>query len=127
MNNKITSALRPALVGLLSLFYSIGHAQIEVTQLVTKGYSATGLGAYLNFAIPVSDADYVTADLAVNYFKTKGYQLVFVPMLAGYRHTFDGTGAGVYVEPAAGYTIGGTDIPKVDANGSQLYENGKYV
>jgi hypothetical protein len=49
--------------------------------------------------------------------------LAFIPLLAGYRHTLNGSGTGFYLEPFAGYTIGGSDIEKTDANGNLLYNS----
>lgn len=39
----------------------ICKAQIEVDHLTMKNFEATGFGGFLNFSIPVSDANYVTA------------------------------------------------------------------
>jgi len=46
-----------------------------------------------------------------------------IPLLVGYRHTLNGSGAGFYLEPFAGYAFGGTDITKMDAEGNIVYNN----
>lgn len=97
------------------------HAQLEVTHLFVKGQSATGFGAYLHAGFPVSRGDEVSGEFGVAYFAPGDAHLVFVPVVAGYRHTFDGSGARFYVEPFAGYCIGATDIQMVDANGNPVY------
>jgi hypothetical protein len=99
------------------------HAQLEVTHLFMKGESATGLGAFLHAGFPVSKGDEISGELAFDYFSPGTNHVVFVPLLVGYRHTFDGTGAGFYAEPVAGYSIGGTDIQKTDAAGNLLYNS----
>jgi hypothetical protein len=99
------------------------HAQLEVTHLFMKGESATGLGAFLHAGFPVSKGDEISGELAFDYFSPGTNHVVFVPLLIGYRHTFDGTGAGFYAEPVAGYSIGGTDIQKTDAAGNLLYNS----
>jgi hypothetical protein len=99
------------------------HAQLEVTHLFMKGESATGLGAFLHVGFPVSKGDELSGELGFDYFSPGTSHIVFVPMLVGYRHTFDGTGAGFYAEPVAGYSIGGTDIQKTDAAGNPLYNS----
>jgi hypothetical protein len=96
------------------------HAQLEVTQLILKGQSATGFGAYLHLGFPVAKGDEISGEAGFDYFAPGQSHLVMVPLLVGYRHTFDGSGTRFYIEPLAGYTIGGTDIQKVDANGNPL-------
>jgi hypothetical protein len=97
------------------------HAQLEVAQLFTKGQSTTGFGGNLHVGFPVSKGDEISVEAGLYYFAPGQSHLIFVPLLAGYRHTFDGSGTGFYVEPFAGYSIGATDIQKVDANGNPLY------
>lgn len=94
----------------LSFSYTFCNAQIEGAELFTKGYHAFGFGSFLNFAIPVSEANYVTLEAGFQDFKDKDdYQTVLVPFLAGYRYTLNQTGMGFYVEPNAGYVIGAND------------------
>jgi hypothetical protein len=97
------------------------HAQLEVAQLFTKGQSTTGFGANLHVGFPVSKGNEISVEAGLYYFAPSQSHLIFVPFLAGYRHTLNGSGTGFYVEPFAGYSIGATDIQKVDANGNPLY------
>jgi hypothetical protein len=97
------------------------HAQLEVAQLFIKGHSTTGFGGNLHIGFPVSKGDEISVEAGLYYFAPNQSHMVFVPLLAGYRHTFNGTGTGFYVEPFGGYSIGSTDIQKVDANGTPLY------
>ncbi|HEV3324009.1 MAG TPA: hypothetical protein VG052_00340 [Puia sp.] len=94
------------------------NAQLQVDHLSFKGFSAIGFGGFLNFAVPVSDADYITAELGVDVFSSNGNHVVQIPMLVGYRYTFDRTGTGFYLEPNAGYSYGGTDIQLADSLGN---------
>lgn len=103
------------------------NAQIEVAHLNTKGFSATGFGAFLNLSVPVTEGNSITAEAGFYDFRKQGNEIVLVPFLAGYRYTFDGSGSGLYVEPTIGYTIGGTDIQKANELGSPIVINGKYV
>lgn len=96
------------------------HAQLEITHLILKGQSATGFGGFFHGGFPVTKGDEISAEVGFDYFAPQQSHLVFVPLLAGYRHTLNGTGTGFYVEPFAGYTIGATDIQKTDANGNPL-------
>lgn len=94
--------------GLLS--FNLCKAQIEVAHISSKDFSAFGIGGFLNFSIPVSEANYVTLDGGVQYFKDKNtMELVLVPVLIGYRYTLDQTGSGFYIEPNAGYTFSVSD------------------
>lgn len=99
------------------------HAQLEVTQLLLKGQNATGFGAYLHAGFPVAKGDEISGEVGFDYFAPAQSHIVFVPFLVGYRHTLDGSGTRFYVEPFAGYSIGGTDIQKVDANGSPVFNS----
>lgn len=103
------------------LIASALHAQLEVTHLFMKGESATGIGAFVHVGFPVSKGDEISGELGFDYFSPNTSHIVFVPILVGYRHTFDGTGTGWYAEPVAGYSIGGTDIQRTDANGSPIF------
>ena len=97
------------------------HAQIEVTHLIMKGQSATGLGGFFHFGFPVGKGEEIGVEAGFDYFTPGQSHLIFVPLLAGFRHFFDGSGTGWYVEPFAGYTLAGTDIERVDASGNPLY------
>lgn len=98
------------------------NAQVEVAHLFSKGLSATGGGVYLHGAGSISTADEIGGEAGLYYFSSNNdYHLAFAPVLATWRHTLDGSGAGFYIEPMAGYTFGGTDIQKTDANGNLRY------
>ncbi len=105
---------------LLTITHTL-HAQFEVTHLILKGQSATGFGAFFHSGFPVSKGDEISGEIGLDYFAPGQSHLIFVPLLVGYRHTFNGTGTGFYVEPFAGYTFGSTDIQKTDANGNPLF------
>jgi len=101
---------------LLLSFYC--NAQIEVAHVSTKGFSAIGFGGFLNFSVPVSEANCLTLEGGLLYFKNKHDEdLALIPVLMGYRYTFDQSGAGLYVEPNAGYTFGFATISTHDKNG----------
>src|SRR5262245_1676518 len=99
------------------------QAQLEVTQLILKGQSATGFGAFFHGGFPVHKAGEISGEIGLDYFAPGQSHLIFIPMLVGFRHTFDGSGTGFYVEPFAGYTFGSTDIQKTDANGNPLFNS----
>ncbi len=94
------------------------HAQLEVTHLILKGQSATGFGAFLHGGFPVSKGNELTLEAGFDYFDPGQSHLILVPLLVGYRYTLDHSGTRWYIEPFGGYSIGGTDIQKVDANGN---------
>jgi hypothetical protein len=100
----------------------LGNAQVEVSHLRTKNFSSTGFGAFLHFDIPVSEADYITAEAGFGLFRKNDQNVGIAPMLLGYRHTLDRSGTGFYIEPAVGYTFGGSDIFKYDKDGSPIYD-----
>ncbi len=99
------------------------RAQIEVARLTTKGMSSTGLGTFIHGAFPVGKGDDVSLEVGLYYFTPSDTHVAFVPFLLGYRHSFDNSGAGFYVEPFGGYSIGATDIPQTDATGNVIYNN----
>jgi len=119
---KLLCALASVLLSTLWICPSL-KAQLEVAHLSSKGTSANGFGAFLHVGIPVSQGGEVTGEAAFYTFTDHEKHLGMAPFFVGYRHTFDGSGAGWYTEPAAGYTIGATDIQKTDANGNLLYDN----
>ena len=94
------------------------HAQLEVAQLFTKGNSTTGFGANLHVGFPVSKGDEISGEVGLYYFAPDQSHFIFVPLLLGYRHTLNNSGTGFYIEPFAGYSIGATDIQRVDGNGN---------
>ncbi|RTL56135.1 MAG: hypothetical protein EKK37_16775 [Sphingobacteriales bacterium] len=104
------------------LFISIqSFSQIEVTHVKLKDFKAFGFGAFLNFAIPVSDANYATIEGGLQYFQNADNEdLGLAPVLLGYRYTFDHSGTGFYIEPNAGYCFGASSIQKYDQFGSPI-------
>jgi len=108
--------------------YSATYAQIEVVQLQSKGFSATGFGAFLNFSFPITQNDAVVAEGAFYYFKHSGNNVAIAPVLAGYRRLLTGLDYGFYVEPVLGYSFGATDIQKTDAAGNYIFNpNGNEI
>lgn len=97
-------------------------AQIQLDHLSFKGYSALGFGGFFNFAVPVSDANYVTGEIGLDVFSSNGENVALAPLLLGYRYTLDGSGTGFYVEPNAGYSFAGTDIQMTDESGNYTYQ-----
>ena len=107
----------------ISLVLSTGlSAQLEVTHLFSKGLSATGFGAFLRVGVPIANRDEISGELGFQYFSTTGHNLLVLPLLAGYRHYFNGSGSGIYVEPTVGYSFGASDIQKIDQNGNPMYD-----
>ncbi|MEP6585014.1 MAG: autotransporter domain-containing protein [Ginsengibacter sp.] len=105
----------------LLVSFSFCNAQIEVAHASTKDFSAIGFGGFLNFSIPVSEANYITFEGGFQYFKNQyDEDLALIPVLVGYRYTLNQTGSGFYVEPNAGYTFGASSIGDYDANGGYL-------
>ena len=116
--NLIKKLLLPAI---LVCLFSASHAQIEVAHLSSKDFSATGIGGFLNFAIPINETNAGIVEGAVYVFSNSGSHEAVAPVLVGYRHllsTYDDFG--FYVEPVAGYTFGATDIQAYSADGTPL-------
>src|SRR4051794_19757175 len=107
------------------LFMSFNtNAQIELAHVSVKNFKAFGFGGFLNFSLPVSEANYLTIEGGLQYFKDKNdNDLVLVPALFGYRYTLNQTGNGLYLEPNAGYCFGGSSLQKYDAVGSPIAES----
>jgi hypothetical protein len=119
---KQLSAASKALLFTLFCFFAISaNAQIEGAHLFSKGLSANGFGGFLHIGAGINDADEVGGEFGLYYFGSHGQHIAIAPLLASYRHTLDGSGAGFYVEPFAGYSFGGTDIQKLDAGGNPVY------
>jgi len=118
----MTTWKKTTLIFFFIFFSAAVSAQVEVAHLFSKGFSATGFGGFLHIGAAISEGDELSGELGLYYFSTKGSHLAFAPVLAGYRHTFNGSGSGFYIEPAAGYTFGSTDIQKTDAGGNPLYD-----
>jgi hypothetical protein len=119
----MTSHKKLSLFVLLAFFSARLQAQIEVAHLMTKGMSSTGFGAYIHGAFPVGKGDDINIEAGLYYFTPSGTHVAFIPLLLGYRHTFDNSGAGFYVEPFGGYSIGATDIQQMDAAGNNIYNS----
>jgi hypothetical protein len=99
-------------------------AQIEVARVSLKNFKAFGLAGFLNFSLPLSEADYLTIEGGFQYFKDKNdNDLTLVPALIGYRYTINQTGTGFYLEPNAGYCFGASNIQKYNAVGSPIAES----
>jgi hypothetical protein len=101
----------------------ICYSQIEVARLNTKGYSALGFGGYLGFDIPVSESGAVTLGAGFYSFKKEEQRVAIAPFIAGFRKQLDGSATGLYIQPQAGYTLGGSDITKPDEYGNTLYDD----
>jgi hypothetical protein len=99
------------------------HAQVEAAHLFTKGESSTGYGIFIRPGFPIGKADEISVEAGLDYFTHDVSHIADIPLLMGYRHTLNGSGAGFYLEPFAGYTFGGTDITKMDAEGNIVYNN----
>jgi hypothetical protein len=96
------------------------HAQLEVAQLFTKGQSATGFGANLHVGFPVPKGNEISGEIGMYYFAPGQSHTVLIPLLLGYRYTFNHSGTGWYAEPFAGYSFAGTDVPRIDAHGNPI-------
>jgi len=118
--NQLTMSLtRKLLIFFICLiFCTTVNAQIQVDYLSFKGFSSVGFGGFFNFSVPVSDANYVTGELGLDVFSRNDEHVAMAPLLVGYRYTLDGSGAGFYVEPNAGYSFAGTDIQITDQDGN---------
>jgi hypothetical protein len=123
MTSFKTLSLKTLALALALFAATCAHAQLEVTQLILKGHSATGFGAFFHGGFPVSKGDEISVEAGFQYFAPNESHIVLVPLLVGYRHTFNGSGTGFYAEPFAGYSIGGTDIQKIDAAGHPVYNS----
>ena len=99
------------------------HAQLEVTQLIMKGRSATGLGGFFHGGFPIGTSNEIGLEGGFQYFAPGQSHLIFIPLLVSYRHSFNAAGTGFYIEPFAGYTVGSTDIQKLDASGNPIFNS----
>lgn len=117
----MTSYKKLFLFVLFLCFSAALRAQVEVARLMTKGMSSTGFGTFIHGAFPIGKGDDVSLEAGFYYFSPSSNHIAFVPFLAGYRHSFDNSGARWYIEPFGGYSIGATDIQQTDANGNALY------
>lgn len=105
------------------LSFSYCQAQIEVVHATVKDFKKTGFGGFLNCTIPASEANYLTLEAGVQYFKNEyDEDLGLIPVLLGYRCTLDQSGYGLFIEPNAGYTFGSSTIGVYDEHGAQLVD-----
>jgi len=120
----MTPIKKLALLCAMIFVYVTASAQIEVAKLSSKGFSPFGVGAYLNFAIPITYGNAAVVEGGLYYFIQDGSHMAVAPVMAGYRQLLGQDDFGWYAEPVAGYTFGATDIQKFDANGAALYKPG---
>lgn len=117
----------------IGLFLSLSfhsYSQIEGAYVDTKEFKAFGFGAHLNFKFPVTEASYLTTEAGFYLFRKDGDMLGMIPLLLGYQRTLDGSGTGLFVEPLAGYTFGGSDVQRHDENGAPIPDpsgNGEWM
>ncbi|TAM98691.1 MAG: hypothetical protein EPN39_08480 [Chitinophagaceae bacterium] len=131
----MTIRIRIFLLLMMLFFCTSVKAQVEFAYLKSKDYSGLGLGGYLSFAIPVTDNGSVTGEAGVYYSGNGDYDhAVLIPFLVGYRVMLNGlnsgygyddndNSSGFYLQPVAGYAIGGTDIPRTDSTGQEIVDN----
>ncbi len=107
------------------IFSCAAFSQIEGDYIKVKDFKAFGFGAFLNFAIPVNDANYVTIEGGLLYFNDNktSEDVGMAPVLVGYRYTLDQSGTGFWLEPHVGYAFGATSIPVYDQYGGQAYDD----
>jgi hypothetical protein len=98
---------------LLVFVVSQTHAQLEVATMLGKykAHHSFGYGAFLNFGKQVTDAGYATIEIAVTIFPEVGSGgqdgIIVIPAFVGYKHTLNGSGLGLYIQPQIGYNIAG--------------------
>lgn len=128
------------LVAMLLCICTSLKAQIEAAYLKSKDYNGFGAGGFLGFSIPVTDNGSIAAEAGL-YYSVDGDndQVGLFPFLVGYRVMLAGLNSdngygdedyssGFYIQPVAGYTIGGTNIPRTDSTGQQAVDNnGNYI
>ena len=108
--------------------YSRCCAQIEVARLQSKGFNAFGFGSVLSFGVPVTETGSVSIEGGFTYFTDGVNNAAIAPILGGFRQIITGNNYGWYVEPMVGYSYGGSDIQKTDANGYGLIKpNGDQI
>ena len=112
---------KPVLLLLILMTSLFTSAQIEAGFLMSKQFKGFGGTAMINMSFPVGESDYLTAEFGLSQYGNSDDMVVMIPLLAGYRYTFNRSGTGLYMEPNIGYSLGETDIPKEDANGQLIY------
>jgi hypothetical protein len=115
---KLKSYRMKKTITLLFFFLTISaiksNAQIGVAKLFGKNSSdyLPGLGGFLKFGFPASEAADISVEAGAIFFIDKEYPeygILMCPFKLGYRHTFNGSGTGFYAEPQVGYNIYGID------------------
>lgn len=115
----------------LLLIYSKTKSQIEVAHATVKDFKKTGLGGFLNFIQPINNANYLTLEGGLQYFKNEyEEELTLIPVGLGYLYTLNQNGYGLYIDPKLGYTFGSSTIgiyedpgtPIAGKNGEWAYE-----
>lgn len=110
------------LIGAFLLTCFFVNAQAEGAYVDMKTFKAFGFGGHLNFKFPVTEGGSITTEAGIYLFKYQDRNALVLPLLLGYQYTLDGSGTGFYVEPLAGYTLGGTDWDREDENGNTIYQ-----
>ena len=101
----------------IALFFTVtyANAQFQYSKLIGNNSSdfSDGYGGYLKLNFPISEADNLSLEGGGIYFQSKKdnrYAWVVIPIKAGYLHTFNKMGYGIYIEPQAGYTVYGITV-----------------
>ncbi len=93
----------------LLVFSGKSFAQLDVFHVLGRGASyyepAFGVGAYLKFSFPVSEADNITFEGGLNTFD--GGDAGYMAGKIGYMYTIDRSGTGFFIEPQLGYSFTG--------------------
>ena len=111
---------------LFSVLFSLAsaNAQADFAHLIAKGSTgfprSYGGGAFLEFGLPVNGGDKPIIEPGTYFFGNRGRWVFIFPLLTGYRHTLNGKGYGLYVQPVLGYTAGSTAIPTTTASGQPV-------
>ena len=106
------------------------HAQVEAAHLFTKGESSTGYGIFIRPGFPIGKADEISIEAGLDYFTHDVSHIADIPLLMGYRHTLNGSGAGFYLDclccaagserPLAdGSRVSGYDVDVLDGGNSK--------
>lgn len=110
------------LIGALLLTSFCANAQVEGAYVHIRNFQAFGYGGHLNFKFPITEAGSLTTEAGAYLFKSQDRNAIVIPLLVGYQYSLDGSGTGFFVEPLAGYSLGGTDWDREDKDGNTIYE-----
>ena len=124
--------LKRILFYLLSCLALQASGQIQIAKLVGKNSNdyTSGYGGFLKFAYPVSEGNAVSLEAGALIFNLKAdsrFGWIVVPVKAGFRYTFNQTGAGFYVEPQLGYNVYGLDPAEKKFHGVILGAGTGYI